>query len=42
MDDLMNLCCGPRILSKALHLRGEDLPADSGNNDPAEGSNPRG
>jgi hypothetical protein len=29
IDDLMNLCCGPRLLSKSLRLRGEDLSADS-------------
>jgi hypothetical protein len=29
MDDMMNLCCGPRLLSKSLHLHGEDLSTDS-------------
>jgi len=35
MDDMLNLCCGPRLLSKSLSLHGEDLSADPGDNDPA-------
>lgn len=42
MDALMNLCCGPRLLSKALNLHGEDLSADSGNDHPAERAKPPG
>jgi hypothetical protein len=41
MDDMMNLCCGPRLLSKSLGLHGEDLSADSGANDPAARFKPR-
>jgi hypothetical protein len=35
MDDVMNLCCGPRLLSKALGLHGKDPSAASGDKDPA-------
>jgi|WetSurSiteA1Bulk_404760.scaffolds.fasta_scaffold194293_2 hypothetical protein len=41
MDDMMNLCCGPRLLSKSLGLHREDLSADSGANDPAARFKPR-
>ena len=42
LDALMHLCCGPRILSKALNLHREDLSADSDNDHPAEDTKPRG
>ena len=42
MDSLTNVCCGPRLLSKALKLPGEDLSADPGNPHPAERAKPRG
>jgi hypothetical protein len=42
MDALMNVCCGPRLLSKALNLHGEDVSADSGNDHPAEHTKARG
>lgn len=42
IDALMNVCCGPRVLSKALNLHGEDLSDDSGNDHPAERAKPRG
>jgi hypothetical protein len=41
MDDLMNLCCGPRLLSKALGLHGGDSPAAAGDNDPSARPEPR-
>jgi hypothetical protein len=41
MDDLMNLCCGPRLLSKALGLHGEGPSAASGDNDPSARPNRR-
>ena len=41
MDALMNVCCGPRLFSKALNLHAEDLSADSGNSHLAEGAKPR-
>jgi hypothetical protein len=41
IDDMLNLCCGPRLLSKSLRLHGEDLSADSGDNDPAGRLKPR-
>jgi hypothetical protein len=41
MDALMNVCCGPRLLSKALHLHGEDVSADSSNGHSAEDAKPR-
>jgi len=42
VDALMNLCCGPRLLSKALNLHEEDLSADSGNDHPGERAKPPG
>lgn len=36
MDALMNVCCGPRLLSKALKLRHEDRSAGSGLSHSAE------
>jgi hypothetical protein len=35
LDDMMNLCCGPRLLSKSLNLHGENLSSDSADDDPA-------
>jgi hypothetical protein len=42
MDALMKVCCGPRLLSKALTLHGEDLSDDSSRDHPAGGSKPPG
>jgi hypothetical protein len=42
LDDMMNLCCGTRLLSKSLSLHGEDLSADSGENDPVARLKPGG
>jgi hypothetical protein len=41
MDDMLNLCCGPRLLSKSLSLHGEDLSSDAGDNDPAARCKPK-
>jgi hypothetical protein len=41
IDDMMNLCCGPRLLSKSLSLHGEELSSDSSDNDPAARFKPK-
>jgi hypothetical protein len=42
MRALMNVCCGPRLLSKALKLHDEDQSAAPGNSQSAEGAKTRG